>query len=96
MGNSISVKTPYTIYTNQNHKYHRRNLIFYKTEQKGLFTDPGRRADSPQSTPMGSRCLLFLLSVNACGSSQGESRQNVIFWQKSADLRSESVSGTSW
>lgn len=42
---------------------------------------------------MGSRCLLFLLSVIACGSSQGESRQNVIFRQKSADLRSESSAG---
>ena len=63
---------PYTIYTNQNHEYHAENLIFYSIEQKGLFTDPGRRADSPQSTPMGSRCLLFLLSVNACGSSQGK------------------------
>lgn len=87
-----NAKNPYTIYTNQNHEYHAENLIFYSIEQKGLFTDPGRRADSPQSTPMGSRCLLFLLSVNACGSSQGESRQDVIFWQKSADLRSESVS----
>ena len=85
-------KIPYTIYTNQNHEYHAENLIFYSIEQKGLFADPGRRADSPQSTPMGSRCLLFLLSVNACGSSQGESRQDVIFRQKSADLRSESVS----
>ena len=70
-----NAKNPYTIYTNQNHKYHAENLIFYSIEQKGLFTDPGRRADSPQSTPMGSRCLLFLLSVNACGSSQGESRR---------------------
>lgn len=60
------------------------NLIFYSIEQKGLFTDPGRRADSPQSTPMGSRCLLFLLSVNACGSSQGESRRNVISNPKKA------------
>lgn len=59
---------------------------------KRHYQDPGRRADSPQKAPMGSRCLLFLLSVNACGSSQGESRQDVIFWQKSADLRSESVS----
>ena len=74
----------YTIYTNQNHKYHAENLIFYSIEQKGLFTDPGRRADSPQSTPMGSRCLLFLLSVNACGSSQGESRRNVISNPKKA------------
>jgi hypothetical protein len=77
-------KNPYTIYTNQNHKYHAENLIFYSIEQKGLFTDPGRRADSPQSTPMGSRCLLFLLSVNACGSSQGESRRNVISNPKKA------------
>lgn len=46
------------------------------------FNDPGRRADSPQSTPMGSRCLLFLLSVNACGSSQGESPAAVIFSPK--------------
>lgn len=75
---------PYTIYTNQNHEYHAENLIFYSIEQKGLFTDPGRRADSPQSTPMGSRCLLFLLSVNACGSSQGESRRNVISNPKKA------------
>ena len=36
---------------------------------------------------MSLRCWLI-----ACGSSQGESRQDVIFWQKSADLRSESVS----
>lgn len=77
-------KNSYTIYTNQNHKYHAENLIFYSIEQKGLFTDPGRRADSPQSTPMGSRCLLFLLSVNACGSSQGESRRNVISNPKKA------------
>lgn len=27
---------PYTIYTSKNHKYHAKNLIFYKTEQKGL------------------------------------------------------------
>lgn len=86
MGNSISVKTPYTIYTNQNHKYHAENLIFYSIEQKGLFTDPGRRADSPQSTPMGSRCLLFLLSVNACGSSQGESPAAVIFSPKISEF----------
>jgi len=33
---------------------------------------------------MGSRCLLFLLSVNACGSSQGESRRNVISNPKKA------------
>ena len=77
-------KIPYTIYTNQNHEYHAENLIFYSIEQKGLFTDNGRRADSPQSTPMGSRCLLFLLSVNACGSSQGESRRNVISNPKKA------------
>jgi hypothetical protein len=43
---------------------------------------------------MGSRLASSLLSVNACGSSQGESRQDVIFRQKSADLRSESVSGS--
>jgi hypothetical protein len=79
-------KNPYTIYTNQNHKYHTENLIFYSIEQKGLFTDPGRRADSPQSTPMGSRCLLFLLSVKACGSNQGESRQNVIFSPKISEF----------
>lgn len=59
---------------------------------KRHYQDPGRRADSPQSTPMGSRCLLFLLSVRACGSSQGESPATAIFRQKSADLRSESVS----
>lgn len=73
---------PYTIYTNQNHEYHAENLIFYSIEQKGLFTDNGRRADSPQSTPMGSRCLLFLLSVKACGSNQGESPAAVIFSPK--------------
>lgn len=27
---------PYTIYTSKNHKYHARNPIFYKIEQKGL------------------------------------------------------------
>lgn len=85
-------KIPYTIYTNQNHEYHTENLIFYSIEQKGLFTDNGRRTPPPQSAPMGSRLTSFLLSVKACGSSQGESRQDVIFWQKSADLRSESVS----
>ena len=79
-------KIPYTIYTNQNHEYHAENLIFYSIEQKGLFTDPGRRADSPQSTPMGSRCLLFLLSVNACGSSQGESPAAVIFSPKISEF----------
>ena len=81
-----NAKNPYTIYTNQNHKYHAENLIFYSIEQKGLFTDNGRRADSPQSTPMGSRCLLFLLSVKACGSNQGESRQNVIFSPKISEF----------
>jgi hypothetical protein len=79
-------KIPYTIYTNQNHEYHAENLIFYSIEQKGLFADPGRRADSPQSTPMGSRCLLFLLSVNACGSSQGESPAAVIFSPKISEF----------
>lgn len=87
---------PYTIYTNQNHEYHAKNLIFYSIEQKGLFTDNGRRTPPPQSAPMGSRLASSLLSVNACGSSQGESRQDVIFRQKSADLRSESVSGSPW
>ena len=81
-----NAKNPYTIYTNQNHEYHAENLIFYSIEQKGLFTDPGRRADSPQSTPMGSRCLLFLLSVNACGSSQGESPAAVIFSPKISEF----------
>lgn len=79
-------KIPYTIYTNQNHKYHAENLIFYSIEQKGLFTDNGRRADSPQSTPMGSRCLLFLLSVKACGSSHGESPAAVIFSPKISEF----------
>ena len=92
-------KIPYTIYTNQNHEYHAENLIFYSIEQKGLFTDNGRRTPPPQKAPMGSRLTSFLLSVKACGSSQGESRQDVIFWQKfwqkSADLRSESVSKSS-
>lgn len=72
-------KIPYTIYTNQNHEYHAENLIF-------LQGSPGRRADSPQSTPMGSRCLLFLLSVNACGSSQGESPAAVIFSPKISEF----------
>lgn len=53
---------------------------------KRHYQDPGRRADSPQSTPMGSRCLLFLLSVKACGSNQGESRQNVIFSPKISEF----------
>lgn len=64
---------PYTMYTNQNHEYHAENLIFYSIEQKGLFTDNGRRTPPPQSTPMGSRLASLLLSVRACGSSQGES-----------------------
>lgn len=64
---------PYTIYTNQNHEYHAENLIFYSIEQKGLFTDNGRRTPPPQKAPMGSRLTSFLLSVRACGSSQGES-----------------------
>lgn len=83
---------PYTIYTNQNHEYHAKNLIFYSIEQKGLLTDNGRRTSPPQSAPMGSRLTSSLLSVRACGSSQGESPATVIFRQKSADLRSESVS----
>lgn len=83
---------PYTIYTNQNHEYHAKNLIFYSIEQKGLFTDNGRRTSPPQKAPMGSRLTSSLLSVRACGSSQGESPAAVIFRQKSADLRSESVS----
>lgn len=85
-------KIPYTIYTNQNHEYHAENLIFYSIEQKGLFTDNGRRTSPPQKAPMGSRLTSSLLSVRACGSSQGESPATVIFRQKSADLRSESVS----
>lgn len=64
---------PYTIYTNQNHEYHAKNLIFYSIEQKGLFTDNGRRTSPPQKAPMGSRLTSSLLSVRACGSSQGES-----------------------
>ena len=55
-----------------------------------LTTDAGRHPH--KKPPMGSRLASLLLSVRACGSSQGESRQDVIFWQKSADLRSESVS----
>ena len=90
-----NAKNPYTIYTNQNHEYHAENLIFYSIEQKGLginllTTDAGRHPH--KKPPMGSRLTSFLLSVKACGSSQGESRQDVIFWQKSANLRSESVS----
>ena len=77
-------KIPYTIYTNQNHEYHAENLIFYSIEQKGLFTDNGRRTSPPQKAPMGSRLTSFLLSVKACGSNQGESRQNVIFYPKKA------------
>ena len=44
---------PYTIYTNQNHEYHAENLIFYSIEQKGLFTDNGRRTPPPQKTAHG-------------------------------------------
>lgn len=66
-------KIPYTIYTNQNHEYHAENLIFYSIEQKGLFTDNGRRTPPPQKAPMGSRLTSFLLSVKACGGSQGKS-----------------------
>ena len=83
---------PYTIYTRETHENHARNPIFCNIEQKGLFTDNGRRTPPPQSAPMGSRLASFLLSVRACGSSQGESPAAVIFRQKSADLRSESVS----
>lgn len=63
-------RLPHTIYTNQNHKYHAENLIFYSIEQKGLFTDNGRRTPPPQSAPMGSRLASLLLSVRACGSGQ--------------------------
>lgn len=63
-------RLPHTIYTNQNHKYHAENLIFYSIEQKGLFTDNGRRTPPPQSAPMGSRLASLLLSVKACGSGQ--------------------------
>ena len=63
-------KNPYTIYTNQNHEYHAENLISYSIEQKGLFTDNGRRTPPPQSAPMGSRLASLLLSVRACGSGQ--------------------------
>ena len=66
-------KTPYTIYTNQNHEYHAENLISYSIEQKGLFIDNGRRTPPPQKAPMGSRLASLLLSVRACGSNQGES-----------------------
>ena len=77
-------KPPHMIYTNQNHEYHAENLIFYSIEQKGLFTDNGRRTPPPQKAPMGSRLTSFLLSVKACGSSQGESRRNVISNPKKA------------
>lgn len=46
-------KTPYTIYTNQNHEYHAENLIFYSIEQKGLFIDNGRRTPPPQKAAHG-------------------------------------------
>lgn len=35
----------------------------------------GRRTATPQSAPMGSRWPSFLLSVQACGSNQGETRR---------------------
>lgn len=67
---SMGANYPSTIYTKQNHKYHAENLIFYSIEQKGLFTDNGRRTPPPQSAPMGSRLASLLLSVRACGSGQ--------------------------
>ena len=79
-------KIPYTIYTNQNHEYHAENLIFYSIEQKGLFTDNGRRTPPPQKAPMGSRLASLLLSVRACGSNQGESPAAVIFSPKISEF----------
>lgn len=81
-----SKNPPYTIYTNQNHEYHAKNLIFYSIEQKGLFADNGRRTPPPQSAPMGSRLASLLLSVRACGSSQGESPAAVIFSPKISEF----------
>lgn len=68
------------------------NFLQYRAKRAILTTDAGRHPR--KKPPMGSRLASSLLSVNACGSSQGESRQDVIFRQKSADLRSESVSGS--
>ena len=73
---------PYTIYTRETHENHAENLIFYSIEQKGLFTDNGRRTPPPQSAPMGSRLASLLLSVRACGSNQGDSPAAVIFSPK--------------
>lgn len=74
-------KPLYDIYESKSQISRRKfNFLQYRAKR----ADNGRRADSPQSTPMGSRCLLFLLSVNACGSSQGESRRNVISNPKKA------------
>lgn len=79
-------KIPYTIYTNQNHEYLAENLIFYSIEQKGLFTDNGRRTPPPQKAPMGSRLASLLLSVRACGGNQGESPAAVIFSPKISEF----------
>lgn len=64
---------PYTIYTNQNHEYHAENLIFYSIEQTGLFTTTDAGRHPHKDPPMGSRLASLLLSVRACGGSQGKS-----------------------
>lgn len=81
-----SKNPPYTIYTNQNHEYHAKNLIFYSIEQKGLFTDNGRRTPPPQRAPMGSRLASLLLSVRACGGSQGKSPAKGHFWAENPEF----------
>lgn len=48
---------------------------FEKIRHLSTFFANGRRTPPPQSAPMGSRLASLLLSVRACGSSQGESRQ---------------------